>query len=106
MEDIKHMVSNILKDMLDEVKGASNYLDMAYKADMLEHKKRFTSMANQELEHYKNLCEMLEEKMRQHPNEVNIENNIVAKTLYEDMRHWKETIHGKVKGLMEELGIK
>lgn len=46
MEDIKHMVSNILKDMLDEVKGASNYLDMAYKADMLENKKRFTSMAN------------------------------------------------------------
>lgn len=49
---------------------------------------------------------MLDEKMKQHPNEINIENNIVAKTLYEDMRHWKETIHGKVKGLMEELGVK
>lgn len=46
MEDVKHVASNILKDMLDEIKGASNYLDMAHKADILEHKKRFVSMAN------------------------------------------------------------
>lgn len=106
MENVKHVVSEILKDMLDEVKGASNYLDMAEKADMLEHKKRFVTMANQELEHYKNLCEMFQEKMKQYPSEVVIENNIVAKTLFDDMKHWKEKVHERVKALMEELGIK
>lgn len=106
MVDIKHMVSNVLKDMLDEVKGASNYLEMAEKADTLEHKRSFVAIAHQELEHYKALCDMLHEKMKQHPNEINIEDNIVAKTLYEDMKNWKEHIHNKVKALMEELGIK
>ena len=106
MEDIKHVVSNIIKDMLDEVKGADKYYEMAEKADTLEHKKKYIGMAHQELEHYKALCEMLEEKMKQHPSEVNVENNIIAKTLFADMKHWKEEVCVKVKAFMEELGIK
>ena len=106
MEEIKYAVSNILSDMLDEIKGADKYLEMANKSDMVDHKRRFVGMANQELEHYKNLCEMLEEKMRQYPNEINIDNNIVAKTLYGDMKHWKESMCERVKALMEELGVR
>lgn len=46
MEDVKHVVSGLLKDMLDEVKGAENYLEMAEKAASVEHKKRFVGIAH------------------------------------------------------------
>lgn len=105
MEDVRHIVSNLLKDMLDEVKGAENYLEMAEKTDGVDHKRHFINMAHQEMEHYKALCDMLQEKMRMYPGEINIENNVVAKTLYDDMRHWKENVYDRIQDMMEELGM-
>lgn len=106
MDEVKTMVSNILKDMLGEVKGAKEYLDLAMGATSIDHKKKFIEMANQELTHYDNLCEMMKEKMRMHPNDIMIDNNIVAKTLYEDMKSWKHHVAEHVHTMMEELGIK
>lgn len=34
MDNVKYYVSDLIKDMLDEIKGASKYLDMA-KSSML-----------------------------------------------------------------------
>jgi hypothetical protein len=66
----------------------------------------FVEMASQELNHYEDLCSVLKEKMTSHPNEVTLDNNIIAKTLFEDMKGWKERVHGHVKAMADELGVK
>ena len=106
MDDVKHFISSILKDMLDEIRGAEKYYDMAKSSTGIELRKMFIEMAHQELGHYDHLCETLREKMRAHPTEVTVENNIIAKTLFEDMKSWKEHLHGKIKMFAEENGIR
>jgi rubrerythrin len=106
MEDVKRFVSDIIKDMLDEIHGAEKYYEMAKSSTGLELKKMFLEMGHQELMHYDHLCEALKEKMRAHPTEITVENNIIAKTLFEDMKAWKEDVCSRIKKLSEELGVK
>ena len=49
---------------------------------------------------------MMKEKMRTHPNDIMIDNNIVAKTLYDNMVEWKESVCEHFKKMADELGIK
>ena len=50
--------------------------------------------------------EMMKEKMRTNPNDIMIDNNIVAKTLYDNMVEWKESACEHFKKMADELGIK
>ena len=106
MDSLKHYVSHLLTDMLSEIKDADKYLHAAEKSENIEHKKKFAEMAHQELLHYDGLCEMMKEKMRTNPNDIMIDNNILAKTLYDNMVEWKESVCEHFKKIADELGIK
>lgn len=105
MDLMKHHISKSIEAMLGEIKTAEMYLHAATKCENMENKKIYATMSKQELHHFDELKKMFDEDVKKHPNEIMIDNNIVAKTLLDKVMCWKKEVHEGLEQLLKENNI-